>query len=368
MTNLPISINNPSPQAKVTSGDATLSRSDPSAPSGISAPQANNSVKDQSVEPFSALLKRQIGAGWETGLNTRKMAVAADGKAVEDAAAAAKNAQDQVNSNVGIQSDQAGSLAAMMLQIPVEDRGQSNNAHSAAKKGVIQLQSGNDAQQSSGKPARNDSMLPKIDDTIAIAGANAVKQAEMTAGFAAESHTMPIKEKIDIPGTATAGLPNVISGNNTANTAQTVTAPIGSNSWAGEFSQKIVWISNQKIHSAELHLNPPDLGPLNVVMKMSDNQLTAQFRSQHSAVRDAIENALPKLRELLADNNIMLGNATVSEQSPRDRGDDGYSNQGSGSSAQRESSYNATESNEALPIPAQSMPARRHNGMLDTFA
>ncbi|MEO6974244.1 MAG: flagellar hook-length control protein FliK [Gallionella sp.] len=368
MTNLPISINNPPPQAKGTSGDATLSRSDPAAPSGNSASQANSPAKDQGAEPFSALLKRQIGAGWETGLNGRKTAIAADGKAAEDAAAAAKIAQDQINSNAGIQSDQAGSLAAMMLQTPAQDRAQDNSAHSATKKSVNELRLENDALQSPGKPAGKGSVLPKTDDTTALARADVVKQAEMTAGFAAESHAMPSKEKMDTPGTATAGLPNMIGGNNTANTAQTVTAPIGSNSWAGEFSQKIVWISNQKIHSAELHMNPPDLGPLNVVMKMSDNQLTAQFTSQHSAVRDAIENALPKLRELLADNNIMLGNATVSDQAPRDRGGDGYSNQGSGSSAQRESTYNATESNQILPITTQSLPARRHNGMLDTFA
>jgi flagellar hook-length control protein FliK len=368
MTNLPISINNTSPLAKSTPGDATLSRSDPSATSGNPASQANNLVKDQSTEPFSALLKRQIGAGWETGLNAKKASVSADAKAVEDAATAAKNAQDQINSNAAIQSDQAGSLAAMMQQIPVEIRGQSNSAHPTTKKGGNELQIGNDALQSSRKPAGKDSLLPKTDGTAALPGADAAKLAEMTASPEAHSHAMPNKSKIDITNTATAGLSNVITGNSAANTVQTVTAPIGSNAWAGEFSQKIVWISNQKNHSAELHLNPPNLGPLNVVMKMSNNQLTIQFASQHSAVRDAVENALPKLRETLVDNNIMLGNATVSDQAPRDRGDDAYSNQGSGSSAQRGNSYNTTESSEILPITAQNLPASRHNGMLDTFA
>lgn len=368
MTNLPISISNQTPQTKGTPGDAVTSRSDPSATSGNPASQANNLVKNQGADAFSALLKRQIGTGWDSGLHAGKIPVSADGKAAEDAAAAAKNAQDQT-----IPSDQAGSLAAMMLQIPVENRGQSNNGHQDEKKDGHQLQIGIDSRQS-GKPAGKDSVLPKAGATVPLAGADAVKHAEMTADTAAHSsvpgitHATPNKTKVDTVGATIPGMANVINGNTISNTAQTVAAPIGSNGWAGEFSQKVVWISNQKTHSAELHLNPPDLGPLNVVIKMSDNQLTAQFTSQHSAVRDAVENALPKLREILADNNIMLGNATVSDQAPRDRGNDGYSNQGSGSPEQRGSSYNATESNEILPITAQNLPASRHNGMLDTFA
>ncbi|MDP2878869.1 MAG: hypothetical protein Q8N74_05000, partial [Sulfuricella sp.] len=35
----------------------------------------------------------------------------------------------------------------------------------------------------------------------------------------------------------------------------------------------------------------------------------------HSAVREAIETALPRLREMLADNGIMLGNVTVGSES-----------------------------------------------------
>ena len=112
-------------------------------------------------------------------------------------------------------------------------------------------------------------------------------------------------------------------------------------------------------------MNPPNLGPLDVVLKISDNQATALFTSPHAAVREAVENALPKLREILADNGIMLGNTTVSDQSPRDRSSDGFMNQGSGTAAQLEVS-------DTMPEPAGLLPAvvpvRRHNGMVDTFA
>jgi flagellar hook-length control protein FliK len=149
---------------------------------------------------------------------------------------------------------------------------------------------------------------------------------------------------------------------------QSISSPLGSRGWAEEFSQKITWMGTQQNQVAELHLNPPNLGPLDIVLKISDNQATALFTSPHSAVRDAVENALPRLREMLADNGIMLGNTTVSDQSPRDRSADGLMNHDSGALARREASDDALEAAGLSLTTAQTVPMRRHNGMVDTFA
>lgn len=98
-----------------------------------------------------------------------------------------------------------------------------------------------------------------------------------------------------------------------------VDMPVTHKAWADEFSQKIVWVTTQHGQSAELHLNPPQLGPVDVLIKVEGDQATALFTSAHAVVRDAIEQALPKLREMLADNGIMLSNATVSDQSPKEQ-------------------------------------------------
>jgi flagellar hook-length control protein FliK len=66
---------------------------------------------------------------------------------------------------------------------------------------------------------------------------------------------------------------------------------------------------------AELHLNPPELGPLQITLTLSNDQASAQFVSQHAAVREAIETAMPRLREMLAEGGITLGNANVSAES-----------------------------------------------------
>ena len=141
-----------------------------------------------------------------------------------------------------------------------------------------------------------------------------------------------------------------------------ISTPVTQPAWGDEFGQKITWMATQRNQSAELHLNPPQLGPLDVVLKVNGDQATAMFTSPHAAVRDAIEQALPKLREMLADNGIMLGNAMVSDQ-PARNDQDGSSRKSQGSAP---ISGNAPEaiSTQGARISTLS----RHNGMVDTFA
>lgn len=91
--------------------------------------------------------------------------------------------------------------------------------------------------------------------------------------------------------------------------------PVGAPGWGGELSQKVVWMVGQQKQSAELQLNPPNLGPLEVRISLNQDQMSATFVSHHAAVREAIEAALPRLREMLADNGIALGNVSVGAES-----------------------------------------------------
>ncbi|MBM2652994.1 flagellar hook-length control protein FliK [Burkholderia diffusa] len=93
-----------------------------------------------------------------------------------------------------------------------------------------------------------------------------------------------------------------------------VLAPhVGTADWTDALSQKVVFLSNAHQQSAELTLNPPDLGPLQVVLRVADNHAHALFVSQHAQVRDAVEAALPKLREAMEAGGLGLGSASVSD-------------------------------------------------------
>ncbi len=93
-----------------------------------------------------------------------------------------------------------------------------------------------------------------------------------------------------------------------------VEAPVHSRAFRSEFAEKVVWLAGQQTQSAELTLNPQHLGALEVRLSLSGGEAGAQFYSPHPAVRDAIEAAMSKLREMLAEAGISLGDAQVRDE------------------------------------------------------
>lgn len=188
------------------------------------------------------------------------------------------------------------------------------------------------------------------------------KQLNSTASTSALLHKN-IASDLSAPTTPSGFMP-LLAGASATNVNQIqVSAPVMQPAWADEFSQKITWLSTQKNQSAELHLNPPQLGPLDVVLKVNGDQATAMFSSPHAAVREAIEQALPKLREMMAESGIMLGNAMVSDQTPKnEQHTASHKAQGKGSATVDRTKD--TESTQEVRVSSIS----RHNGMVDTFA
>lgn len=96
---------------------------------------------------------------------------------------------------------------------------------------------------------------------------------------------------------------------------------VGTGGWDNALGQRVLWMVSQQHQLAELNLNPPDLGPLQVVLSVNNDQASAAFVSQNPEVRQALEAALPRLKEMMAESGINLGNATVSDQGSRQQGD-----------------------------------------------
>ncbi|KAA0014475.1 hypothetical protein F0A17_02165 [Billgrantia pellis] len=102
--------------------------------------------------------------------------------------------------------------------------------------------------------------------------------------------------------------------------AQThLSAPLQSPAWPGQLGQQLVQFARhggeQRI---EMHLHPAELGPLSVTLKVTEQGAQAQFLSAHAQVRQAIEQAIPQLRESLAEQGISLGDTSVGEQRQHD--------------------------------------------------
>jgi len=89
--------------------------------------------------------------------------------------------------------------------------------------------------------------------------------------------------------------------------------------WTQAFNSSIVLLARDHMQSARLNINPPELGPIEVRLSVQNDQTSIQFVSHHAATRDVIEDAFPRLREMMASNGINLGDVNVSEHSASDR-------------------------------------------------
>jgi flagellar hook-length control protein FliK len=94
---------------------------------------------------------------------------------------------------------------------------------------------------------------------------------------------------------------------------------VGAPGWDQALGQKVTWMIGGEQQSASLTLNPPDLGPLQIELKVENSLATASFTAAQPEVRQALEAAMPKLRDMLGEAGIQLGQTSVSAGTPNNQ-------------------------------------------------
>lgn len=143
-----------------------------------------------------------------------------------------------------------------------------------------------------------------------------------------------------------------------------ITLSAGHRGWAAEVGNQVSWMVGRNEARAELQLTPPSLGKLGVSIQVNGEQTTAQFVAASQAARDALEQAMPRLREVLQQAGIELGETHVSTSNEQSfaHGDEPSSQ--SGGFARGDD----TDADVPLSHTASSMPIRSGSGLVDTFA
>jgi flagellar hook-length control protein FliK len=99
-----------------------------------------------------------------------------------------------------------------------------------------------------------------------------------------------------------------------------VATPLAHAAFAQDFAQRVVLFAGQRVQNAELAITPADLGPIKVSIEMRGQEASLAFTAQHVTTRNAIEDALPRLREMFADQGLQLTHAHVGDQGRQDGG------------------------------------------------
>lgn len=94
-----------------------------------------------------------------------------------------------------------------------------------------------------------------------------------------------------------------------------VQVPFQDPKWGEQMVNKVLWLSSQSLKSAEIHLNPAELGPVKLEIQVHQDQATVQVQAQNASVREALELQVHRLREALANNGLGLAQFDVSAQS-----------------------------------------------------
>ena len=91
-----------------------------------------------------------------------------------------------------------------------------------------------------------------------------------------------------------------------------VSTPLASPHWGQDLGQQLLIGIQGNAQTLTLHVNPPQLGLLQVHLQVNDGQASALFVSPHLAVRQALEGAMPQLRDIFADAGMALLQTQVS--------------------------------------------------------
>ncbi len=248
---------------------------------------------------------------------------AGDSAEGEEAAQGDTKAADSVTDMLAMLASLSQPQAAAKA-MPALDTDAAGGAH-AGLKGKLGLEGAEPAIKldtkalAAGADGAQDKAAPGIDlrgMDLGKAGEQAGKLQADAGQFAAKLHdsAAALKETA-APETFT----NLVAQTNALQNAQAagavptdrLSARVGTPAWDNQVGQKVIWMVGGEEQSATLELNPPDLGPVQVVLNVSNDMASVTFSSQQLEVRQALENSLPRLREMMSESGIALGNASV---------------------------------------------------------
>jgi len=154
-------------------------------------------------------------------------------------------------------------------------------------------------------------MVSEMPTTDVIAQSTRLQQVPLTTTV---STNLPSAQNIltgPITETASGITPSSLG--NTLNLS--IPTNIQNPNWSQQMAQQVSYMIKGGFQQAEIKLNPAHLGPMEIKLMINDDQASINFVAQHAPVRDALDNALPRLKEMLEQQGLNLSDVDVSTQS-----------------------------------------------------
>lgn len=132
-----------------------------------------------------------------------------------------------------------------------------------------------------------------------------------------------------------------------------------------QLRERISVMFNSRTQAAEIRLDPPDLGRMQIRVNLNQEQASVNFQVSSPQAREALEQSMPRLRELLAENGIQLADSNVSEQKSGGDGSTGAGGDGDGFTAGNSADEVEAELAEQTVVE---VPTQSTDGRIDYYA
>ncbi|TGN41228.1 flagellar hook-length control protein FliK [Marinobacter confluentis] len=101
-----------------------------------------------------------------------------------------------------------------------------------------------------------------------------------------------------------------------------IDVPVSHAEWGDKMAGKLTWLTARNMSVAEIHLTPPDMGPMEVRVQVQQDQANISVHSANPVVREQLELHSHRLRDMLNEQGFSLEQFDVSD-SGRDQTGDG---------------------------------------------
>lgn len=88
-------------------------------------------------------------------------------------------------------------------------------------------------------------------------------------------------------------------------------------------AERVLWMASKNIQAAEIHMDPADLGPIQVRIAVNQDQASVNFVAHHTAVREVLDLNVMRLREMFENEGIDLVNVDISDRSQQQEQEQG---------------------------------------------
>lgn len=92
-----------------------------------------------------------------------------------------------------------------------------------------------------------------------------------------------------------------------------------------QVAEKVQMMMSKNLKNLDIRLDPPELGQMKIRMTMNNDVANVHFTVNSQQARDVIEQTLPRLREMLAQQGLQLADSSVQQQNSG-QGQDRYNN------------------------------------------